>query len=176
MKFILSLFANCSIDFFNFILALTHPANITVLTLYCLAASRSFHDITSVTAFSNSYDISLLSSIDNSHFSAILLSTSLFTLLFNPEKLKLNSLFINHTRGKRHVLISGHPQGVSLHSFCRGFPCGIPKLFSYSPANLLIIGHPGYHSHIILAALSNASQPASSHELHIFSISHIDFI
>jgi hypothetical protein len=47
---------------------------------------------------------------------------------------------------------------------------------SYSFANLLIIGQPGYSNHIILATLSKASQPASSREAQSFSISNIDFI
>jgi hypothetical protein len=128
----------------------------TVLTPFSFAAFISFHAITSVTAFSNSYDISFLSSIVNSHFSSFLLSTSLFTLLFKPENEKLCSLFTNHTLGNK--LVETH------HSN------------SYFSANLLIIGHPGYSSHIIFAALSNASPHASSEELPIFFISNIPSI
>jgi len=47
---------------------------------------------------------------------------------------------------------------------------------SYSLANLLITGQPGYSSPIILAHLSKASHPASSAEAQIFSKSHISFI
>jgi hypothetical protein len=89
-------------------------------------------------------------------FNSFLLSTSLFTLDFNHEKLKFISLFTSQTLGKSHV--------DTHHSF------------SYFSANLLIIGQPGYSSPIIFAALSKASQPASSSEAQSFSISNIDFI
>jgi hypothetical protein len=97
-----------------------------------------------------------LSSKVNSHFSVILLSTSLFTLDFNHENEKLNSLFTNQTLGKR--LVDFHHKS------------------SYSFDNFDIIGHQGYHNHIILAALSKASHHASSELDHNFSNSHIEFI
>jgi hypothetical protein len=58
IKFNLSFLANLDITSFNLLFALTQPANITVLTHFCLAASIIFHAITSVTAFSNSKLIS----------------------------------------------------------------------------------------------------------------------
>jgi hypothetical protein len=156
MKLNHSFFACFSISAFNLLLALTHQANITVLTHFCLAASINFQAITSVTAFSNSNDNSFLSSKLNSHFSSFLLSTSLFILDFKPEKLKLNSLLTNQTLGNNSL--------------------DFPHSASYSADNLDITGPPGYSSHIIFAALSNASQPASSHEEPNFSKSNIDFI
>jgi hypothetical protein len=56
INFKLFFFANLSISLFNFVLALTQPANITVFRLFCFAASISFQARTSVIAFSNSKD------------------------------------------------------------------------------------------------------------------------
>jgi hypothetical protein len=83
-----------------------------------------------------------LSSELNSHFSKILLSTSLFTALFNQENEKSNSSFFNHTLGNNSFHFH-HP-------------------FSCSEANFEIIGQPGYSKSIIFATLSKASHPASS--------------
>ena len=74
--------------------------------------------------------------------SPLLLSTSLFTELFNHENEKLNSSFFNHTRGNNPL--------TSHHSF------------SYSADNCEIIGPPGYSRPIIFDTLSKASPPASS--------------
>jgi len=81
------------------------------------------------------------------------LSISLFTELFNQEKLKSKPSFSSQTLGNRF-------------------------LFSqlYSNANLEIIGQPGYSSHIILATLSKASQAESSVVHQILLKSHIFFI
>jgi len=81
------------------LLALTHPASMTVFTHFSFADCTNLYASTSITAFSNSKDISLLSSKLSSHFSCILLSISLFTELFRPEKEKLFSFFISQTRG-----------------------------------------------------------------------------
>jgi len=124
--------------------------------LFCVAAFTSFQANTSVIAFSNSKLICLLSSKLNSPFSKILLSTSLFTLLFKPEKENSKSLFTSQTRGNK---------SIEVHQFSL-----------YSEASLEIIGQPGYQSHIILATLSKTSQPASSQVCHNFIVFHMSFI
>jgi hypothetical protein len=85
--------------------------------------------------------------------SSHLASTSLFTALFKPEKLNIDSLLSSHTLGK--------------------------SFFSsqlYLSASSDIIGHQGYGSHIIFATLSKASHAASSVVAHTFSLSNIEFI
>ncbi|MDR2411564.1 MAG: hypothetical protein LBD88_03125 [Candidatus Peribacteria bacterium] len=134
--------------------ALTHQANIAVFTPFSLAAFISFQAKTSIIAFSISKLNSLLSSIVKTQFFFILLSISFFILVFKPEKLKLNSFFTNQTRGNKEE----------------------KEEVLYSLANFEIIGHHGYSNHIIFAALSNASQAASSIELPNFSKVHIFFI
>jgi hypothetical protein len=79
-----------------------------------------------------------------------LLSTSLFTALFKPEKLKSKPSLSSQTLGNKFLEIQ-----------------------LYSQANLEIIGHPGYQSHIIFATLSKASQLASSVVQPSFFISNI---
>jgi hypothetical protein len=85
-----------------------------------------------------------------------LLSISLFIAVFNQEKLKLYLSLSSQTLGNNS----------SFFSLC------LLYFFAYSE----IIGHHGYGRFIIFAALSNNSQAASSHELQIFSKSHIFFI
>jgi hypothetical protein len=85
------------------VFALTHPANITVSTLFSFAALTNFQAKTSMIAFSISKLNSILSFKLNFHFSCFLLSISFLILVLSPEKLKLNSFFTNQTRGKSHL-------------------------------------------------------------------------
>jgi hypothetical protein len=78
-----------------------------------------------------------LSSKDNSQFSKILLSTSLFTADFKPENEKSNFVLSSQTRGKRFSSV-----------------CSFLRTVLNSYASLEIIGQPGYPSHIIFATLS----------------------
>jgi len=97
----LKLFSVCNKSFsLRLSFALTPPASIRVLTQKIFQARRSFQTRTSLTASWNSKAISSLSSRESSHFCNFLISISLFTALFNQEKLKSKLSLSSHTRGK----------------------------------------------------------------------------